>query len=382
MSDSPADGHRDSPSHSRIPVDAEYWLALGRLPGIGRATFLRLIETYQSPRIAWDHDDADWRAAAGLRQSVETRAARGEALAWAKTQIDKLAKSQWSLIVYGSDGYPHTLSSLKHPPPYLFLRGTIPDQIGLAVVGSRRSSEYGLRAARLIAGDLAAAGVVIVSGFARGIDRAAHEAALDARGRTIAVWGAGPDVVYPRDNEHLIEPIAESGALITEFPFGAPPEPGNFPVRNRLIAGLSEGVLVVQAREKSGALLTAQHALEQGKDVFAVPGEIANPHSAGANELLKAGAQVVTSADDILSRLGIGARPRRAHSESTSELPLPHLTPVEQRVFESLRGSACHVDRLAVSLQMSAAECAAVLVSLQLKGVVKQAAGNMFVCAR
>ncbi|GAB4314522.1 MAG: DNA-processing protein DprA [Candidatus Zixiibacteriota bacterium] len=382
MSDSFPDTPTDSLSRDRIPADAEYWLALGRLPGIGRATFLRLIEAYQSPKAAWEHDDTEWREVAGLRQSVKTRTARGEALAWAKTQIDKLAKSPWSLMVYGSDAYPHDLSSLKHPPPYLFVRGTIPDQIGIAVVGSRRSSEYGIRAARMIAGDLAATGVVIVSGFARGIDRTAHEAALDVGGKTIAVWGAGPDVIYPNENEPLVEPIAESGALITEFPFGAAPEPENFPVRNRLIAGLSEGVLVVQAREKSGALLTAQHALDQGKDVFAVPGEISSPHSAGANELLKAGAQVVTSADDILSRLGMGTRPQRPSPDSGIELPLPHLTPVEQRVFESLRGSACHVDRLAVSLQMSAAECAAVLVSLQLKGVVKQAAGNMFVCAR
>ncbi|MBD3297271.1 MAG: DNA-protecting protein DprA [candidate division Zixibacteria bacterium] len=382
MTDVGTDNRDTQTSQSRIPADAEYWLALGRLPGIGRATYLKLIETYQSPRVAWEHSDSDWKDAGATRGEINAASARGEALAWARTQIDKLAKSKWSLVVYGSEGYPHRLASLKYPPPYLFMRGSIPDQIGVAVVGSRKSSEYGIRAARMISGDLAAAGVMIVSGFARGIDRVAHEAALDAKGKTIAVWGAGPDVVYPRENEELVEPIAESGALITEFAFGAAPEAQNFPVRNRLIAGLSEGVLVVQAREKSGALLTAQHALEQGKDVYAVPGEIANPHSAGANELLKAGAQVVTSADDILTQLGLQGGPRPKSSDADIAMPMPHLTPVEQRVFDSLRGSTCHVDRLAVSLQMSAAECAAVLLSLQLKGVVKQAAGNMFVCAR
>lgn len=372
----------DTQHDSRIPPDAEYWLALSRLRGIGRASFLRLIEVYHDPRTAWESPDKVWQDAGVVRKSVETDALRGEALAWAKEQVDTLAKSDWAMVVYGSSAFPRQLTTLHHPPPYLFMRGHIPDRPAIAVVGSRLSSDYGQRVARQIASDLAYAGIVIVSGFARGIDRAAHEAALSSHGSTVAVWGTGPDIIYPAEHKNLVGAVIDSGAIITEFPFGTAPEAANFPVRNRLIAGLAEGVLVVEARSRSGALLTAQHALEQGKDVYAVPGEIGRAQSAGTNELLKAGARLVTDAADILGDLGFRARPRQVETREAVTLPLPQMTQVEQRVFDGLGGSPCHVDRLAVSLQMSASECIAALMSLQLKGIVKQEAGNVFARVR
>lgn len=361
-----------------MPDHAEYWLALPRLPGIGRTTFLRLLEAYQTPEAAWSATDAEWREARLIRAGVETDAHRAAALAWANKQVARLKDSEWSLVVYGGDQYPPALAALHDPPPYLFVRGKIPDQPMVAIVGSRQSTPYGITATEQIASDLAAHGVCIVSGFARGIDTAAHKAALDAGGTTVAVWGCGPDVVYPRENKLLAAAIARQGAIVTEFAFGAPPEARNFPVRNRVIAGLSSGVLVAQAQSRSGALLTAQHALEQGKEVYAIPGEIGRTHSAGANELLKSGAKLVTSAEDILFDLGIRAAATRSPARPQRAAPLPPLTPVEARLWEGLGGSPCHLDRLAVSLKMSAAECAAVLVTLQLKGVVKQEAGNMF----
>ena len=372
-------GDAERSANNRVPDDAVYWLALPRLPGIGRATFLRLLHAYQSPKVAWADSDAVWLEAKLIRAGTVTDAHRSEALSWATEQVAKLRASEWSCYVYGGDGYPASLASLHDPPPYIFVRGRIPDQPAIAIVGSRQSTTYGISATERIASELAAHGVCIVSGFARGIDTAAHKAALDAGGTTIAVWGCGPDFVYPRENKALVAPIAERGAIITEFPFGAAPEARNFPVRNRMIAGLSSGVLVAQAQSRSGALLTAQHALDQGKEVYAIPGEIGRPHSEGVNELLKSGAKMVTTAADILSDLGLRVsisspiHPKRDHS-----LLLPKLTPVETRLWEGLGGSPCHLDRLAVSLNMSAAECAAVLLTLQLKGVVKQEAGNMF----
>jgi len=370
-------GDRPIPaSTGRIPADAEYWLALTRLPGVGRGTFLRLVGAFQSPMAAWARTDEEWREAGCTRGKLDTGGQRASALAWAKGQLDKLARSQWSLRVYGGEEYPSLLSTLHHPPPFLFVLGSIPPGPSIAVVGSRQSTEYGLQATRQLAGDLAAAGIVIVSGFARGIDTAAHIATLEAGGRTVAIWGSGPDVVYPRENAKLVDRVAETGAIVTEFPFGTPPEPQNFPVRNRLIAGLSSGVLVTQAQSRSGALLTAQHALEQGKDVYAVPGEIGRPQFVGVNELIKSGARIVTDAADILADFGMGRTPRR--SAAGPVLPPPSLNPVEKRVWEGLGGSPCHLDRLAVSLKMTAQECAAVLVVLELKGVVKQSAGKMF----
>jgi DNA processing protein len=361
----------------RVPPDAEYWLALSRLPGIGRRSFLKLIEAYGTPRAAWERSDNEWREARLVRAGLETGTHRGKVLAWAGKQVELLSASSWSMSVFGGSGYPPALATLHSPPPFLFISGRVPDMPSIAVVGSRQSTDYGLNTARQMAGDLAAGGVLIVSGFARGIDTAAHVAALDAGGATVAVWGCGPDSVYPRENKALVGRVVELGGILTEFPFGTAPEPQNFPVRNRLIAGLSLGVLVVQARQKSGALLTAQHALEQGKDVYAIPGEIGRPQSAGVNDLLKQGAKVVTCAEDILSDLGL----RKADGYSSQprpERPLPTLTTLERRVFTGLGGSACHIDRLAVSLKLSAAECAAVLLTLELKGIVRQSAGNMF----
>ena len=364
-------------SPDRIPQEAEYWLALSRLPGIGPRSFLKLIEAYGSPRAAWEHSDSEWCDARLVRTGIDTGSQRVKALVWAAKQVDQLSASAWSMRVFGGIDYPPALATLHAPPPLLFILGCVPDMPAIAIVGSRQSTDYGLKTARDMSGDLAAAGVLIVSGFARGIDTAAHTAALDAGGATLAVWGCGPDTIYPRENKDLVGRVVEHGGILTEFPFGTAPEPQNFPVRNRLIAGLSAGVLVVQARQRSGALLTAQHALEQGKEVYASPGEIGRPHSAGANELIKQGAKVVTCAEDILSDLGLqkvgGISP-----QAGSERPMPALTALEKRVYSGLGGSACHIDRLVVSLKLSAAECAAVLLSLELKGVVRQSSGHMF----
>lgn len=369
----------------RIPDDAEYWLALSRLPGVGRATFLRILEAFHSPKEAWHQSDTEWNDAQVSRNKLDTHLQRAESLAWAQDQIGRLDKSNWSLVVYAGDGFPPSLSSLRYPPPYLFILGTLPDPPALAIVGSRKVTEYGARITRELAEDLAAAGLTIVSGFARGIDTIAHRAAIAVRGKTIAVWGTGPDEVYPEENKDLVEQVAAHGCVITEFPFGLAPDAANFPVRNRLIAGLADGVLVAQARRKSGALLTAEHALEQGKEIFAIPGEIGQESFVGTHGLLKQGARIVTCADDILSVFQM-RMPRRAVRESSpvtvSATPLPPLNDIERRVYDGLGTTACHIDRLSVSLQLSVGETARVLTMLELKGLVTKQAGNLIARAR
>ena len=369
----------------RIPIDAEYWLALSRLPGVGRATFLRILEAFKSPKDAWERSDTEWNGAAVSRSKLETHAHRTDALAWSRDQLDQLSNSRWSMVVYGGDGFPASLSFLRYPPPYLFVLGEFPEPPALAIVGSRKVTEYGARITRELAEDLAAAGLTIVSGFARGIDTIAHKAAIAVNGKTIAVWGTGPDEVYPEENKDLVDQVAAHGCVVTEIPFGLAPDAANFPVRNRLIAGLSDGVLVAQARRKSGALLTAEHALEQGKEIFAIPGEIGQESFVGTHGLLKQGARIVTCADDILSVFQMAA-PRRAVRDNAQSieaaLPLPPLNDIERRVYDGLGTTACHIDRLSVSLKLSVGETARVLTMLELKGLVTKQAGNLIARAR
>ncbi|HUU46202.1 MAG TPA: DNA-processing protein DprA [Acidobacteriota bacterium] len=363
----------DTSSLGRVPADAQHWLALSRLPGIGRVAFLKIVQAYGSPKAAWDHSDSDWKNEGVVRTGFDSSGTRDSALAWAEEQIAALTRSEWSLVPIGDPRYPQPLTVLTHPPPFLFLRGTVPDAPALAVVGARQATEYGARMTREIVAVLAAAGLTIVSGFARGIDTIAHTAALEAGAPTVAVWGCGPDILYPTENRALVDRIAAQGLLVTEFPFGTAPEPHNFPIRNRLIAGLADGVLVMQARKKSGALLTARHAVEQGKNVYAIPGELGHPQYVGSHELLKEGARIITSADDILADYDLAPAPR----PSGPPPRLPALTDIEHKVFTGLGGSPCHIDRLAVSLGVSAGECARVLVLLELKGLVRRSAGNM-----
>jgi DNA processing protein len=359
-------------TQDRVPVEAEYWLALSRLKGIGRVALWKLIQQYQTARQAWQHRDADWREAGIVGRTFSSDTKRAEALGWGKDQVDQLVHSSWSLIVLGDDRFPTALTHLHHPPPFLFILGNPIRTPAIAIVGARRTTDYGVRATQAIASVLAASGVTIVSGFARGIDTVAHICALEANAPTVAVWGCGPDIVYPPENKHLVERVAQDGTIVTEFPFGTAPEAQNFPIRNRLIAGLADGVLVTQARRKSGALLTAHHAIEQGKNVYAIPSEIGNEQYFGSLELLKEGARLVTSAADILADFRMTA----AEPGSRAPQPLPALSDIEHRVYDELGGTPCHIDRVAVSLGLPAGECARVLVVLELKGLVRQQAGS------
>lgn len=264
----------------------------------------------------------------------------------------------------GSSRYPALLAEIHNPPHLLWVRGdlSICEKTVVAIVGARKASREGVAAAEAIAGDLARAGVVIVSGLARGIDAAAHTGALDAGGTTIAVLGTGIDYVYPPENEALFERIARSGLLMTEFPPGVLPFPGNFPKRNRIISGLSRAVLVVEAAEKSGSLITARMAADQGRDVMAVPGLTAGGRNRGAHALLKDGAKLVESAVDILQELGIGA-----------------LAGASRETPETVEFT---VDDIAAELKIPAGEALARLLEWELTGEIRRIGSGRFVRSR
>ncbi len=290
--------------------------------------------------------------------------------------IDILEKKDVRFITYLDDDYPETLGRIYDAPLFLFVSGTLPaaDRPAIAVVGTRTASAYGKKACRLITRDLVAEGVVIVSGLARGIDTVAHRSALEHDGVTCAVLGSGLDNIYPGENRKLAQEMTLRGAVLTEQPFGAKPDAVNFPRRNRIISGLSMGVLVIESAEKGGALLTAQFALDQGKDVFAVPGSIFEGRSSGTNKLIQSGAaKLVRHADDILSELPLTSRSRK------QKLPPPQLSLQEEQILSFLDTEPIHIDALAEKTGTSPTDLLVTLLQMEFKGVARQLPGKYFV---
>ncbi|KPJ53872.1 hypothetical protein AMJ39_02895 [candidate division TA06 bacterium DG_24] len=325
-------------------------------------------------------------------------------------------------VPFTSSEYPASLGELSGMPPLLYVMGELlpEDSLGIALVGSRKSSPYGRLVAERLAADLARSGITVVSGLARGIDTAAHRAALDAGGRTIAVLGCGIDRIYPRENRALRERIRAQGAVVTEFPLGAPPLARHFPARNRIISGLSLGVVAVEARLRSGVMSTVRWALDQGREVFAVPGNIDSPGAEGTNRLIQQGAKLVLGVEDILeefglSRMGasaiVGAEGERAGAGSDSvrmdsdavgtdsepacagSEPVgmgsgpggtgsePVLTEVEMRLLEQLSSTPKHIDSIVRETSVSVSEALTYLLALEMRGMVRQIAGKSFVRA-
>ena len=286
--------------------EVKYWVGFNIVRGIGPAKVQALLDHFGGLDLAWEAT-VDQLRAAGL----DDRALQSLLVTREKLDLDaeevRLQKAGVQVLTWPSPDYPERLKNIYHPPPTLYLKGSLipADEWAVAVVGTRRATVYGKEAARHIAGELARAGVTVVSGLARGIDAVAHQAALDAGGRTVAVLGCGVDVAYPTQNRRLMQRILEQGAVLSEYTLGTPPEARNFPPRNRIISGLSLGVLVTEAGTRSGALITVDFAAEQGRDVFAVPGSVLNKGSKGTNALIQDGAKVVLGPEDILVELNL-----------------------------------------------------------------------------
>lgn len=354
------------------------WFALRAVPGIGNVLYKRLLERFTSP-------EGVFAASAGMLSSVHgispalAAVIRSQASSsFADRESDRLSRSSARLVTFTSDSYPALLRELPDPPPYLYYYGTLePQELCVAIVGSRRSSNYGRMVTERISAELAEHGVTVVSGLARGIDTAAHRGALDGGGRTIGVLGSGIDQLYPPENRELAVRMAETGAVITEFPFGMEPLAENFPRRNRIVSGLAKGVLVVEASENSGSLITARLALEQGRDVFAIPGNINSAVSRGSNLLIREGAKLVMGVEDILEEL-----PLRRLSSGRGESPAPQLSTAEETVWRIAAESPAHIDEITSKSSLTVGEVSAILLRLELKGLVTQLPGKIFSVTR
>jgi DNA processing protein len=359
-------------------ADLESWQCLAAAPGIGPVLFRQLIKRFGSPErvLAASPEELcslpniDEKRARAILKSGQVRLPRG----W-PSLLERLGAR---LLTYRDPAYPQRLLTTYDFPPLLYVRGqlTEPDDLAVAVVGSRRASPYGQRVAESVSAGLVRRGITVVSGLARGIDSIAHKAALDNGGRTIAVLGSGIDIVYPGENQALAERIVEGGAIVSEFPLGTKPEPGHFPRRNRIISGLSLGVVVIEARIKSGALLTAHFALEQGREVFAVPGDINLPGTRGPHRLIQEGAKLVWRVDDILEEFPL---PGKLVSREPSAEPALDVTADEGQILALLTDCPVPVDDLIDRSGLRPAEVLAALFSLEMKGIARQLSGKRFV---
>ncbi len=361
------------------------WLALTLVPGIGARTFHRLLERFGSPERVFTARRNLLEEIPGLKKVTIDAITSSEAKITAEKEMNRLRSLGISVIQWGTEKYPEYLANISDPPPLLYVRGTLlpEDERAVAVVGSRQASAYGLGACKKICRELAWQGWTVVSGMARGIDSAAHKGALAGGGRTLAVLGSGLDVVYPTENQKLSQQIACSGAIISEFPLSTPPEPGNFPVRNRIISGLSLGVVVVEATARSGSLITARMALEQGRQVFAVPGPIDRLGVEGPHRLIKEGTKLVERAEDIVEELlpmVSGKSLVVTQDRKTSPFGDPvDLSEKEQQLWDLLGMDPLHIDVISRQLDLSVAEAAELLLRLEIKGLVKKLPGTLFV---
>lgn len=351
------------------------WLRLQLTPGLGRTGLLYLVERFGSPQAAIAASDR-WPVRAGLRQGTAALlpAADDARLSPLLERLEAL--DVWLLGCDDAD-YPQLLRNIPDPPALLYGRGLRRFGEALAIVGSRAPSPTGKAAAETLGRDIAARGVTVVSGLARGVDAAAHRGALSAGGHTIAVLGCGIDRIYPAENARLFEQIADQGTLLSEYAPGSDPLPGHFPGRNRIISGLSRGTLVVEANLDSGSLITAELALEQGREVFAVPGSIDRPTSTGPNRLLKEGAHPVTEPSDVLAVLWPERNGRGTGKEDNGFAAT--LSEPARTVWSTLSQHPRHIDELTGELGLTAGELSAILLHLELLGGVEQRPGARYV---
>lgn len=362
-----------------------FWLALWLVPGVGIATYRRLVERFGSPERVLRARESELRDVGGVEPRVAESVARFPWRRAVSQELRRLDRLGADVLTLEDPRYPSLLKAIPDPPPVLYVKGTLAasDRAAVAVVGSRRPGHYGLCMAERLSRELARVGVTVVSGLARGIDAKAHRAALDAGGRTLAVLGCGLDVAYPPEHAGLMEAVARSGAVVTEFPLGTPPEPRHFPRRNRLISGLSLGTVVVEAARGSGSLITAHLALEQGREVFAVPGNVTSGKSAGAHALIKQGAKLVEQAEDILEEIlpQLAERVRMSQARETGEQTFLALSPEEETLRQALSHDPVHIDALIAATGLPASRVSSLLMGLELKGAVKQLPGMQFVLA-
>jgi DNA processing protein len=359
-------------------VELRYWIGFNLVKGIGPAKVRRLIDHFGDLAAAWEAGPDELSAAGLDRRALDNLLAVRAGVDLDRV-LHRLEQMGARALTWDSPDYPRNLLSIAQPPPVLYVKGTLTpaDEWAVAMVGTRRASAYGREVTRELGAALAASGVTVVSGLARGIDVIAHQAALDAGGRTIAVLGSGLDHIYPPEHRALAEAITKSGALVSDYALGTQPESGNFPPRNRIISGLSKGVVIVEAGEGSGALITAEFAADQGRDVFAVPGSILQRSCRGTNRLIRDGAKPVLDAADILEELNLALVVE--HTAARAVLPGDE---TERRLLACLSDAPVHVDELGAQMGLPISQITGTLALMELKGMVRQVGGMNYIAAK
>ena len=374
--------------------DQKYWIALKSVDGVGNIGFKNLIDAFGNPQSVFNASLHTLTVVPGIGKI--TAANIKDFNEWNKIEeeLELIKKHDARIITYQDLIYPKSLLNIYDFPPFLYVKGLLQeDDINIAVVGSRLASTYGKFSTERLCRELALKGITVVSGLARGIDSAAHKGALAGGGRTIAVLGCGLDVIYPSENEKLYAEIVSQGAVITEFSFGSPPAASNFPARNRIISGISLGVVVVEANEKSGSLITARLALEQGREVFAVPGSIDSAGSRGTHKLIKQGAKLIENVHDILEEILPQVDKTTEHSRNvrtsgqdkheknvTQETKVfSGLTDIENAMLKVISSKAIDVDGIIIATGLKPNDALNILLTLELRGIIKQLPGKKFI---
>jgi DNA processing protein len=364
--------------------ELKYSVAFSRIPGVGRVRLSQLKEYFGSLRDAWEAPEGQLKQAGLDSRSVDGLLALRPGIS-PDAEIERLERHRVNAFVCEDPRYPSRLREIYDYPSVLYVRGSLPvqDEPCLAIVGTRRPTIYGRQVTEEIVSDLARSKITIISGLARGIDSVAHRAAVDAGGKTVAVFGCGLDTVYPGENGRLAQAIMEQGALVSEYPLGVKPKPEYFPLRNRIMSGLSLGVLVVEAGEKSGALITAHQAVEQNREVFAIPGSILSPASQGTNRLIQEGAKLVRNYTDILEELNLTIVVQQAEIEGfLPGGPLGAVSPSESAILKQLSSEPNHIDEICRCSGLPMPEVSSTLAMLELRGIARQVGNMNYVLAR
>lgn len=353
--------------------EAKYWVAFHLVPYIGSNRLQRLLDHFGALDRAWTASAVELRTALDERSLGSLLRCRAEIDP--DREMSRIEQAGIRVVTRQCRDYPGLLTEIPAPPPVLYVKGTLShqDAVAVSIVGTRRLTPYGREVTKRLATDLARAGVVVVSGLARGIDGVAHEATIEAGGRTLAVLGSGVNVIYPPEHRNLAERMTESGALISDYPPDRDPDAPNFPARNRIIAGLTLGTIVVEAPARSGALITADFAVDYGREVFVVPGSVLSDASEGCHRLLRNGARVVTSAADVLDDLNLGV----PHAPSAVQKALP-LDEDERRLLALLTSEPQHIDEVADAAGRPVAQVAALLLTMELKGLIHNAGAQHY----
>lgn len=362
----------------------KYWLAINKIPNVGPVTIKKLWDKFGSIEEAWRAGEKSIFEIEAISKPAAKAFVENRGQVDLDAEITEIERKNISVLTLEDEDYPDNLRNIYDPPPVLYIKGKfLPvDKRAIGIVGTRRASHYGLEMASKFARELSAHGITVISGLALGIDTAAHRGALEASGRTIAALGSGVDYIYPPQNTELADQIINNGALISEFPLGEKGEKGNFPRRNRVISGLSLGVIIVEGHFDSGAMITAKFALDQGREVFAVPGNIQLEQSKGPHWLIKQGAKLVEDVQDVLEELNLQFQTSNIKTNLKSQMTKTkpaNLSPEEERIYDALSAEPKHLDAISVETGLAIPQVSSTLMMLEIKKIIRQLPGKVFI---